>query len=67
MWINKFNKFNNFHIDEFEINNISKNDKVKEIINYGISGVIYDLSSKKNDKDNKIIWQLISDIFKKQY
>ena len=68
------NKFNNFDIGEFEINNDSKNDEVKnegeineEIINYGISGGIDDLSGKRKDKDNKIISASISGIAKKQY
>ena len=66
------NKFNNFDIGEYEIgNNDSKNDEVKnegeineEIINYGISGGIDDLSGKRKDK---IISASISGIAKKQY
>ena len=67
------NKFNNFDIGEYEINNDSKNDEVKnegeineEIINYGVSGGIDDLSGKRKDKD-KLISASISGIAKKQY
>ena len=67
------NKFNNYDLGEYEYKNDSKNDEVKnegeieeEIINYGISGGIDDLSVKKKDKD-KIISASISGIAKKQY
>ena len=67
------NKFNNLDIGDFEINNDSKNDEVKnegeineEIINYGVSGGIDDLSGKRKDKD-KLISASISGIAKKQY
>ena len=75
MNVNKSNnKFNNYDLGEYEYNNDSKNDEVKnegeieeEIINYGISGGIDDLSGKRKDKDNKIISASISGIAKKQY
>ena len=74
MNVNKSNnKFNNYDLGEYEYKNDSKNDEVKnegeieeEIINYGISGGIDDLSVKKKDKD-KIISASISGIAKKQY
>ena len=70
--INKSNnKFNNYDLGEFEIKNDSKNDEIKnegeieeEIINYGLSGGIDDLSGKRKDK---IISASISGIAKKQY
>lgn len=75
MNVNKSNnKFNNYDLGEYEIKNDSKNDEVKnegeieeEIINYGVSGGIDDLSGKRKDKDNKIISASISGIAKKQY
>ena len=67
------NKFNNYDLGEFEYNNDSKNDEVKnegeineEIINYGISGGLDDLSGKRKDKE-KIMSASISGIAKKQY
>ena len=70
--INKSNnKFNNYDLGEFEIKNDSKNDEIKnegeieeEIINYGLSGGIDDLSGKRKEK---IISASISGIAKKQY
>ena len=72
MNINKSNnKFNNYDLGEFEIKNDSKNDEIKnegeieeEIINYGLSGGIDDLSGKRKEK---IISASISGIAKKQY
>ena len=72
--INKSNnKFNNYDLGEYEIKNDSRNDEVKneeeieeEIINYGISGGIDDLSGKRKEKE-KIISASISGIAKKQY
>ena len=64
------NKFNNYDLGEFEVKNDSK-DEVKnegeideEIINYGVSGGVDDLSGKRKDK---IISASISGIAKKQY
>ena len=72
MNINKSNnKFNNYDLGEYEIKNDSKNDEIKnegeieeEIINYGLSGGIDDLSGKRKEK---IISASISGIAKKQY
>ena len=56
------NKFNNYDLGEFEVKNEGEIDE--EIINYGVSGGVDDLSGKRKDK---IISASISGIAKKQY